>query len=195
MLVSGPFGPLAPGSLLARRAPRPVTAPVFADEPRTPWLDYTNEQLLSGCVVLLDVSGASAQPLSVLPPGEFRDLGRLPPGRERVAVAEVPLAELRAAVGDPGLVRLLTVARVTLVAWYVDIRDFTTLAPMLPRYRTVVLGDNAVATPDDPSPPAPARQRDPQGGHPEKPRRILNAVPPAPPSTGRCFHLVIPFMG
>ena len=152
MLVSGPFGPLAQGSLLARRAPRPVTAPVFVDDCRTPWLEYTNEQLRSGCVVLLDVSGASARPLSVLPPGEFGDLGRLSPGRERVAVGEVPLAELRAAVGDPGLVRLLTVAQVTLVAWYVDIRDFTTLAPMLPRYRTVVREDSAVATPG-PNPP------------------------------------------
>jgi hypothetical protein len=195
VLVSGPFGPLAQGSLLARRAPRPVTAPVFGDEPRTPWLDYTNEQLRSGCVVLLDVSGTLAQPLSVLPPGKFDVLGQLPPERERVAVAEVPLAELRASVGDRGLVRLLTVARVTLVVWYVDIRDFTTLAPMLPRYRTVVLGDNAVATPDDPPPPAPALRRDPRNGHPEEPRRILNAVPPAPPSTGRCFYPVIPFMG
>ncbi len=176
VLVSGPFGPLARGSLLARRAPRPVTSPVFGDGPGTPWLDYTNDQLRSGCVVLLDVSGSSARPLGVLPPGEFGQLGQLPPGRDRVAVAEVPLAELRAATGDAGLVRLLTVARVTLVVWYVDLLDFTTLARRLPRYRTVVLDGNAVAIPDEPS-------------------RMVSAVPPAPRSAGHCFRPVVPFMG
>ena len=186
--MSGPFGPLAQGSLLARRAPRPVTAPVFVDEPRTPWLEYTNEQLRSGCVVLLDVSGASAQPLSVLPPGEFGDLGDLSPGRERVAVAQVPLTELRAAVGDAALVRLLSAARVTLVAWYVDVDDFTAFARFLPGYRTVVRGDDAVAAPDDRAPPPaqPARgagrqlPRPPPGfagaATKEPARRVLHAV-------------------
>ena len=173
--MSGPFGPLAQGSLLARRAPRPVTAPVFVDEPRTPWLEYTNEQLRSGCVVLLDVSGASAQPLSVLPPGEFGDLGDLPPGRERVAVAQVPLTELRAAVGDAALVRLLSATRVTLVAWYVDIDDFTAFARFLPGYRTVVRDDDAVAAPLDRAPPSP------QPDKKDSARGVDRPVPGPPP--------------
>ncbi|BAL89193.1 hypothetical protein AMIS_39730 [Actinoplanes missouriensis 431] len=147
MLVSGPFGPVPQGSLLSRRAPRSLTAPVLGDTPGTPWLDHTREQLAAGRIVILGASIGAPAPVLVLTPESLRaGLARLPRG-ELVAVAQAPLRELRRLAGDAALVELVTVTRTSLIVWHADLDDFFDLARLLRGYRVRDSGDDAVASP------------------------------------------------